>query len=132
MSEYINNEAAKAIEKAIDALRTAEYDLKGGFVLACANRSYYTCYYCMTALLYTKNVYAKTHQGTRSKFSELFIKTELFPLDAGEIISLLFDNRQEADYDLDADITREEAENLVRISNHFLQLTKNFLKKFDK
>jgi uncharacterized protein (UPF0332 family) len=127
MSDYNNNETTKAIEKAVDALRTAEHDLKGGFLLASVNRAYYTCYYCMTALLYTKNVYAKTHQGTRSKFAELFIKTELFPIHVSEIISLLFDNRQEADYDLDADITREEAESLIKISHEFLSLTKRFL-----
>lgn len=122
-------EAQKALDKATDALLNAEYDLRGGFVLATANRAYYSCYYCMTALLYSKSVYAKTHQGTRAKFSELFIKTNIFPTDSSEIVSLLFDNRQEADYDLDADISLSEAENLVSKSKYFHQLTKNYFLK---
>lgn len=49
------------MDKAVEALENAEYDLNGGFTLATANRAYYACYYCMTALLYTKDVYAKSH-----------------------------------------------------------------------
>jgi uncharacterized protein (UPF0332 family) len=125
------NEAIKALVKAGDALHNAEYDLKGGFVLATANRAYYACYYCMTALLYTQDVYAKTHQGTRSKFTELFIKTGVFPLAISNSIALLFDARQEADYDLDADITVEEAGNLIEKAKEFIQLTKKYCKELD-
>lgn len=118
------NEALKALEKAEDALRSALYDLEGGFLLATANRAYYACYYCMTALLYTKEVYSKTHQGIRVKFSELFIKTGVFPLEVSDSLALLFDTRQEADYDLDADITVEEASNLIEKAKEFVHLTK--------
>lgn len=69
----------KIMEKAEEAIKAAEYNINGGFSLAAANRAYYACYYCMAALLLTKNGYAKTHQGVRAKFSELFIKTTIFP-----------------------------------------------------
>jgi uncharacterized protein (UPF0332 family) len=95
-------------------------------MLATANRAYYTCYYCMTALLYTKDVYAKTHQGIRAKFSELFIKTGIFPLTISDSLALLFDFRQEADYDLDADITAEEARNLIEKAKKLVQLTEKY------
>ena len=120
------NESIKALEKAADAIQNAEYDLKGGFFLTVANRSYYACYYCMTALLYTNNTYAKTHQGLRSKFSELFIKTEIFPLASSEIISVLFDYGQQADYDLDSDITSEEAAALIKNAHEFYDRTKAY------
>lgn len=129
MNSPAYNEALKALEKASDAVRNAAYDLQGGFELATANRAYYACYYCMTALLYTHNVYAKTHQGLRAKFSELFIKTGLFPEDASTTVSLLFDYRQEADYDLDAEITNDEAFNLVHKANEFLELTRAYFNK---
>jgi uncharacterized protein (UPF0332 family) len=132
MTSPAYNEALKALEKAKDAVQNAAYDLKGGFVLATANRAYYACYYCMTALLYTENVYAKTHQGIRAKFSEHFIKPGVFPVTTSEIISLLFDYRQEADYDLDADITPEEASDLVEKAREFLQLTRQYFEKQNK
>lgn len=131
MSASSYNEAVKALNKAEDALRSAVYDLEGGFVLATANRAYYACYYCITALLYTKEVYAKTHQGVRAKFSELFIKTGIFPLAISDSLALLFDSRQEADYDLDADITVEEARNLIEKSKEFVQLSKKYCSGLD-
>src|SRR5690349_14792536 len=92
------NEWIKAFDKAEDAIQNAEYDLKGGYLLAVANRSYYACYYCIIALLYTQNIFVKIHQGLRAKFSELFIKSNIFPAETSELISVLFDYRQQADY----------------------------------
>ncbi|AYD49156.1 HEPN domain-containing protein [Arachidicoccus soli] len=127
MNKPLNTEVQKVLDKAIEALENAEYDLNGGFTLATANRAYYACYYCMTALLYTKDVYAKTHQGVKTKFTELFIKNGLIPQKASDIASLLFDNRQNADYDFDAEITTEEADNLIKQARTFLLLTEEYL-----
>lgn len=122
-------ETGKALEKAADAIESAEYSFKGGFLLATANRAYYLCYYCMIALLYIKNVYAKTHQGTRAKFSEHFIKTNIFPVEASDTIKMLFDYRQEADYDLDADITMDEARIIIEKARAFYILCKDYYQK---
>lgn len=126
-TEY--NAPLKILEKAANAIENAEYDIKGGFILAAANRAYYGCFYCMTALLFTQDVYAKTHQGVRTKFSELFIKTELFPIEISQYITRIFRYRQEADYDLEADITEEEVKDLIRKAQQFYQLTKSYLQK---
>ncbi len=124
------SESSKALEKAEDALKSAEYDVIGGFTLAAANRAYYSCYYCMVAMLYTKDVYAKTHQGLRAKFTELFIKeSSAFPSEASDIITMLFNYRQEADYDLDADITIDEARLILGKATEFYNLTVVFLQK---
>jgi uncharacterized protein (UPF0332 family) len=125
-------ESLKALAKAADALENAEYNLKGGFIEATANRAYYVCYYCIIALLYVRDVYAKTHQGARAKFSELFIKTAIFPIEISDSIAMLFDYRQEADYDLDGDITQEEAVILIRKAEEFYQLTKAYFQQFDQ
>jgi uncharacterized protein (UPF0332 family) len=132
MTTAAHNEAWKILARAEDALLNAEHDLKGGFILATANRAYYVCYYCMTALLYTQNTYAKTHQGVRAKFSELFIKSTVFPVSISDDIVLIFKYRQEADYDFDADITAEEATNLIAKANNFLQLTRQYFEKLNK
>lgn len=126
-SEY--REAYKALEKAADAIENARYNLKGDFFATTANRAYYACYYCIIALLYTQNVYSKTHQGARAKFSELFIKTSIFPIGISDSIAMLFDYRQEADYDLDEDITYEEAETLINKANEIYQLTKSYFQE---
>lgn len=122
-----NSEVTKALEKAADAIQNARYNLQGGFILATANRAYYACYYCMTAVLYTKNIYAKTHQGIRAKFSEHFIKTGIFAKETSDTIAMLFDYRQQADYDLDADITSEEASNIITKATDFYNLCHKYL-----
>ncbi len=83
----------------------------------------------MIALLYTQNVYSKTHSGIRSKFSELFIKTTIFPIEMSDSIALLFDYRQEADYDLDEDIAHEEALNLITKATESYLLAKQYFQK---
>lgn len=87
--------------------------INGGHDLAAANRAYYSCYYCMVALLLTKQVSTKSHQGIRAKFSELFIKTGIFPEVMWTYIKRAFELRQEADYDLDANISHEEVKRLL-------------------
>jgi uncharacterized protein (UPF0332 family) len=86
-------EALRILAKAEDAVQTAVHDLSGGFFLATANRAYYACYYCMVSMLHTKNLYAKTHQGVRAKFSEQFIKTTILPVEISDDIALLFKYR---------------------------------------
>lgn len=120
------HETVQALRKAADAIESARYNLKGNFLLAVANRSYYACYYCLTGLLYTQNIYAKTHHGTRAKFFELFIKTSLFPIETSESINTLFDFRQLADYDLDVDITYQDAEMLIEKAEKLYMLSKTY------
>jgi uncharacterized protein (UPF0332 family) len=96
------------LDKALDALATARHDLEANFTLAAANRSYYSMFYCMTGLLYLHDIHTKSHQGIRTKFSELFIKSGLFPLEVSYYLQNAFALRQEADYDLDADVTKED------------------------
>ncbi len=93
--------AEKAFEKALAAIKSADYDLAGGFFEATANRAYYTCFYCMIALLYTQSIIAKTHSGTKTKFMELFVKTSILSVSISDAVTVLFESRQEADYDLD-------------------------------
>lgn len=119
-------EAAKALAKALDAIENAQYNLKGEFTLATANRSYYACYYCMTALLYTKGIYAKTHPGVHAKFSEIFIKSGILPVKISSYISILFAYRQEADYDLDSSITIDEATEIVEKAIEFREICQDY------
>lgn len=116
----VYSESLRIMEKAEEAIETAEYNISGGFSLAATNRAYYGCY-SKAALLLTKGVYAKTHQGVRAKFSELFIKTAIFPDFIANYIKTSFDLRQEADYDFDADIPIEVAKNVVTNTKEFYQ-----------
>jgi len=71
----------------------------------------------------------KTHQGTKAKFTELFVKTDIFPAETSDSISMLFDYRQEADYDLDEDISYEEAATLIDKASEIYHLTNTYFQK---
>ena len=63
----------------------------------------------MSALLFTENIYAKSHKGFLLKYEQLFVKTGKMPRNTSIWIRTTFSLRQEADYDLDASITEEES-----------------------
>lgn len=129
MTQQPYSESYKAIQKAEEAIEVAKYDLEGGFTLAATNRCYYACYYCMVALLIAKNAYAKTHQGTRAKFSELFIMTNIFPEHISQYVKNAFELRQEADYDFDADISVDEVRNILKQTTKFYNITKEYFQR---
>lgn len=122
-------ESFKALERAEDTLNTSEHDLKGGFPLATVNRAYYTMFYCMSALLFTENIYAKSHKGVLLKYEEIFIKTGKISKNTSTWIRTAFNLRQEADYDFDASISDEEAATLVDYARNFFELTKDYFSK---
>ena len=100
----MNEEIKKVISKAEDFFDDAEYLFKGKRYEAVVNRCYYAMFTTIQALLISKNVFSKTHQGTMIKFHELFIKIELFPIELGRILNETFEKRQFGDYDVDANI----------------------------
>ena len=65
----------------------------------------------------------------RKLIRELFIKTDIFPIEVSDSISMLFDYRQEADYDLDEDISQEEAKKLIDTATEIYHLANNYFQK---
>jgi len=119
-------EALKVFGMADDAIKNAEYDFKGGYFNAVANGAYYACYYCMVALLFTQKVYAKTHKGTQLKFSELFIKSSIFPSEMSKAIETLFESRQAADYEFGKNISESDAQTLIAEVSEIYTLTYSY------
>lgn len=112
-----------------DSLDAADILLDHNQVLALANRSYYAIFYCICALLLTEGVATKKHEGARVKFHELFIKTGKFGKESGKILERNFEARQSADYDMDTDITGEQAQTLIKEAKIFCSLTIDYFKK---
>lgn len=54
------------------------------------NRLYYAAFYAIIALLLKENHKSTTHNGVKTKFSDHFIKTGLFPTELARIYSQLF------------------------------------------
>ncbi|MGA0559424.1 HEPN domain-containing protein [Larkinella sp. VNQ87] len=105
--------------------------LAGEHTLAAINRTYYTVYYAICALLFSKGVHARTHQGAHSKFNELFVKSGLFTIEEAKLVSDSFALRQTADYDFEATISDATAYDLVRRTRIFLDTVIAYFRLYD-
>ncbi len=123
-------EAQQALDKAKDCLDDAAYNLQGGRTIVCVNRCYYSFYYCMCCLLYIEDITAKTHKGVQQKFNEVFVKTNRFPVYTAKWISDAFNLRQFGDYDFEAIIPENDAQQLLQQGLSFHQMTHRYFEDF--
>ncbi|QJD80275.1 HEPN domain-containing protein [Spirosoma rhododendri] len=65
------------------------------------NRAYYGFFDAVRALLLTKAIFTKSHQATRSLFSEHFVKEGPFTAKDAKDFHILFNLRQDSDYETD-------------------------------
>lgn len=122
----MNFEPRPYLENANDSIDAAAVLFQNSLFKGSLNRSYYAVFYCIQALLLSENVFAKTHAGLKTKFSEHFVKTgrvsQVFALQFEQI----FQDRLSADYDLTTTITKEEAEYALSFAKAFWGFTSTF------
>jgi uncharacterized protein (UPF0332 family) len=91
---------------------------------AVMNRCYYAYYYLAKGLLLDNEVYVKTHSGLNSEFSRVFIKTQEIPKKYGEYLASLFSLRQNADYNLQEIVEKEEVDKALLMVEEFINFVK--------
>lgn len=122
-------EVSRYIENAHEMLEAAHVMLDKNFYTSAINRSYYAIFYAANALLATKGVSQGKHTRVISAFRQYFIKTGIFPAEYSQIYGRAMEDRHESDYDIGAEIIREDAdENLVG-AEQFVQEIEQWLKK---
>ncbi|MEN0048303.1 MAG: HEPN domain-containing protein [Bacteroidota bacterium] len=124
-TSIIIEEAEKTYADAVFLLESGRYD-------SAVNRAYYTAFHCAQALLQNEGIFAKTHAGTRSKFAEIFIKTNLLSSNLNEWFKKLATSRTAADYTYDYTISSEIAEKAVRNAAYFLAETKSYFRNLEE
>jgi uncharacterized protein (UPF0332 family) len=122
----------KYIENAEEKLEAAEYLLEGGFYNDAASRAYYSMFYSARALLSLKEIYPKAHKGVILKFGLEFVKKGFVGVVYGRALSHAKDRREVADYDIEKNISEEEAESIVEDAERFLVRIKEAIKEIQK
>lgn len=92
--DYINYRIAKSQEIFSDAELLADNQRWN----SCVNRLYYSSYYLASALLFSYNIKAETHNGVKTQFFLNFVKSGQLDKNSAKLYSHLFDWRQETDY----------------------------------
>ena len=128
----MTEELQKVITKAKDCLEDAKYLMDGERYDAAVNRAYYSMFTAIQGLLLERNIFVKTHSGTKAKFHELFLKTELLPMHLGKIFEDAISLRQEADYEFDEIISNEDAQQTIEDADLFIKSIVEFIEKTSK
>ena len=112
------------IENAESTLAESLEQIANGYYNTAVNRMYYACYYAASALLITKSVVTKTHDGVLQMLSLHFIKTGVLATEYGRIYRNLFDKRSSGDYEDFFNHTQKSAEALYPDAKCFVEKIK--------
>ena len=91
--DLINYRLDKAQTTLLEAKSLADLEFWSGTV----NRLYYSCFYAVIALLAKGDMSARTHNGIRSEFFRLYIKSGILDKDYSSLYSNLMGKRQETE-----------------------------------
>ena len=95
------------------------------------NRSYYSIFTAVRALLAENEVDFKKHSAVISYFRQHYIKTGIFDVKFSKYIGDAFNFRNDCDYGDFIFVSREEAENQYNHAVEFYEAVKNFLEGGD-
>jgi len=123
----VEEEIAKLTAKGDKNLQAAQDQLQKGYTDAAVSRGYYAMFYYTTALLLTKNLRFSKHTAVISAFGEHFAKPEIVPRHLHRTLMDAFELRSTGDYEYMEEITEEEAEELLKDAEDFINELKQHL-----
>ncbi len=120
MTPEIHEYVQFRVERAKETFEDAKLVLEQGHLHSAINRLYYTCFYLVSALLFTEGLSSYKHSGVRSLFDRYWIRTGRLPVKMSEFYRQLFNRRQQADYADRITFTAEEAQLWFMEANDFI------------
>lgn len=117
------------LENAREMVEVAQVMLDNDFYSSAINRSYYAIFYATNALLITQEVSNKKHSGVLSDFRRLFVKTGIMDSSLSRIYGKAFEDRNEGDYDLEAQLSKEDAQTNLTGAKQFVEEAEKWLRK---
>ncbi|HER07573.1 MAG TPA: HEPN domain-containing protein [Bacteroides sp.] len=102
------------IQRSDEFFKDAELLADNGRWQSCVNRLYYSSFHLIDALLSLDGISAKTHEGLKTKFLQLYVKTDEINKELGKLYSQLLDWRHESDYSIFVEFDRNEVLPLIQ------------------
>jgi uncharacterized protein (UPF0332 family) len=125
----MNPEIEEQLCMADESLRTAEGMVRLGNYRFSVSRSYYTMFYCATALLLSQGRTFSRHGALIAAFGREFAKAGLLDAKFHEYLQKAFLARQRSDYESKARAWESEAAQALQWSREFLDATKAYLER---
>jgi len=98
----------------------------------CASCAYYAMFHAAQAMLANEGLEPHTHEGVKTKFSEIFVKErKAIPAEFGRMLSRAHDFRLDADYaiDLKSEVGQEVARQQLENAYRFLTMAEAHLQR---
>ena len=117
------------IGRAKRRLDAAYHLFEDGFYEDAVSRAYYSMYFAAKALLLKKDITVKTHKGLLSKFGLEFVNEGVVEEYYGRALRIAEELREEADYSISREITKEEVESIIDDAEKFLERIKRAIRE---
>lgn len=115
------------LEKAVRVLAGARRDLGAGDAPLATDRAYYAMFYAAEALLFDRGLSFSTHGAVHGAFGKEFAKTGVLDPKFHRWLLDAFRTRQKTVYDVDVEISQEDAERLIAQADEFLATARTYL-----
>jgi len=116
------------LQQADDSIKEATVLLKEGMSFrAVTNRLYYAMFYTVLALLQEKQIGTSKHAGAISLFDKEFIKSGIFDKALSIALHRAFELRQKGDYMEQAEVTKEDVDEIFPKTLDFVNKAKTYL-----
>ncbi len=114
-------EHEKYLERAYDALESAKILFESEKYNASISQAYYSMFYASKALLSIRGIHPRTHRGVVSELGLKFVNEGFIEELYGKILAKGMQMRERVDYDVYYKASREEAEEIIREAEVFVE-----------
>lgn len=117
------------MQESKDTLQVAENCLRDGFYKDAINRSYYSAFYAIKAVLALGTVDFKRHKDVVAYFNKEYVATKVFSREIGRRLATLKQLREKSDYDDFYIASREKATEQFETAKLILQSIEEYLNR---
>lgn len=117
------------IQEAKDSLKVAEHCLKEGLYKDSINRSYYTAFYAIKAVLALGTIDFKRHKDVVAYFNKEYVATGIFSRELGRKLGMLKQLREKSDYDDFYIASKEQAQDQFDTAKYTIENIEQYLKE---
>ena len=115
------------LQEATDTLQVAKNCYKESYFKDAINRSYYSAFYAIKAVLALGTVDFKRHKDVVAHFNKEYIAKDIFPRELGRRLAELKQLREKSDYDDFYIASKEKAEEQIKTAELILEKVKAYL-----
>ncbi len=127
IEENKRNNIHDELDKSSEILQEAELLYNNGFINGAVSRLYYSSFHTVRALLLSRGLEPKSHEGALRLFGLHFIKKGVFETKYSHIFSRLMKYREEADYNPSYMFTQEDVLEFKKDAEELLDKIRMYL-----